>query len=127
MKRVENFHKTIYRIKKGNERNLWEWESPTRYEIIIKREKEWFNPIFQNEKVRLSKKLFEDKSISFGDRMDMMRKFDRTYTIHKWLWGEQNKYDAMAKKWEFQQAMISRDYKAVTLCDDVIGLVFEYL
>jgi hypothetical protein len=45
----------------------------------------------------------------------------------KWLWGEQNKYEMMAKKWEFNEAMISRDYKAVTLGDDVIGLVFEYL
>jgi len=45
----------------------------------------------------------------------------------KWLWAEQNKVDMMAKKWEFQQAMISRDYKTTTLCDDVIGLVFEYL
>jgi hypothetical protein len=51
---------------------------------------------------------------------------DKKYP-QKWLWNEQNKYEMMAKKWEFQQAMISRDYKAITLCDDVIGLINEYL
>lgn len=45
----------------------------------------------------------------------------------KWFMNEANKYDMMAKKWEFNEAMISRDYKTITLCDDVIGVVFEYL
>jgi hypothetical protein len=31
------------------------------------------------------------------------------------------------KKVEFYQAMVSRDYKVVTLCDDVIGVVFGFL
>ena len=31
------------------------------------------------------------------------------------------------KKVEFYQSMISRDYKTVTLCDDVIGVIFEFL
>ena len=71
---------------------------------------------------------------------EMKKKFPMWYKFEKgrttfssliykknWLLNERNKYEMMAKKWEFQQAMISRDYKAVTLCDDVIGLVFEYL
>jgi hypothetical protein len=40
---------------------------------------------------------------------------------------EMNRWDTEEKKWEFNEAMISRDYKTTTLCDDVIGLVFEYL
>jgi hypothetical protein len=60
----------------------------------------------------------------YGDRW--VQYVDKNYP-QKWLWNEQNKYEMMAKKWESNQAMISRDYKAVTLCDDVIGLINEYL
>jgi hypothetical protein len=31
------------------------------------------------------------------------------------------------RKKAFYQAMLSRDYKTISLCDDVIGIVFEYL
>ena len=31
------------------------------------------------------------------------------------------------KRVEFYQAMLSRDYKTVSLCDDVIGVIFEFL
>lgn len=79
---------------------------------------------------------YEEFAAKLGAKFPMFHKigtngrwrshFD-TNLPQKWLWGEQNKYDLVAKKWEFNEAMISRDYKAITLCDDVIGLVFEYL
>lgn len=42
------------------------------------------------------------------------------------LW-KLNKMNEIDKRIIFYDAMISRDYKAVTLCDDVIGLIYEYL
>jgi hypothetical protein len=42
------------------------------------------------------------------------------------LW-KLKKMDEIEKRVAFYDAMISRDYKAVTLCDDVIGLIYEYL
>ena len=67
---------------------------------------------------------------SLDDRFFKMRKFDNRYMNR---FETMNCFDEIGEihtkmlKNEFYEAMISRDYKTTTLCDDVIGLVFEYL
>lgn len=109
---------------------------------LIDDEREEYNRLYMEMRLNYANLLtdydaeYEEFKAKLGAKFPMFHKiatngkwrsyFDENLP-QKWLWGEQNKYDMMAKKWEFQQAMISRDYKATTLCDDVIGLVFEYL
>jgi hypothetical protein len=45
----------------------------------------------------------------------------------KFFYWKLKKMDEIEKRVAFYDAMLSRDYKAVTLCDDVIGLIYEYL
>ena len=67
---------------------------------------------------------------SLDERFLKMKKFDNRYMNR---FETMNCFDEIGEKHtkmlknEFYGAMISRDYKAVTLCDDVIGLINEYL
>jgi hypothetical protein len=128
-----------------------------RYVIATHYEEKWHNSCFQEYYRALKKKDEEFISAEFsnyinyysedakGDRQRFqdacIKNCPELYQIGKdgeykwtnkglkerWFMNEANKYDMMMKKWEFNEAMISRDYKTTTLCDDVIGLVFEYL
>ena len=140
MKRIPTFRKTG--VKK-DPRRIKDWWCCL-YTNVIKMDIEWeaegFNRMFQQFRYKVQDKQWEKMGENWNDR-DFIRLFPENYRVNKygeiifafervkkrWLWEEQNKYDMMAKKWEFQQAMISRDYKAITLCDDVIGLINEYL
>lgn len=97
MKRVENFHKTIFKVKKGTGRNSGDWgEIPTRLATIIDMEWRIFNPIFQDEKVRMIKEMdvkAREMGTDFGERMENIRKFHINFTKVKWMWVEQNKYE----------------------------------
>ena len=151
MARINNYNKkqTMLCEKKG----LY---NKNRYNICVFNEEYRYNSYFQNHYEKASEeknKYYEEMIDKYRNyytedrdeeeekvKEEMKTKFPMWYKFEKgkttfssiiyknnWLLNERNKYDTMAKKWEFQQAMISRDYKAVTLCDDVIGLVFEYL
>jgi len=72
----------------------------------------------------------EKRDKSLDERFLKMKKFDNRYMNR---FETMNCFDEIGEKHtkmlknEFYGAMISRDYKAVTLCDDVIGLINEYL
>lgn len=102
----------------------------------------WSGSVFK-KKVRYVKYNGKDKKQKFFIWYGVLDKLDKSLderflkmkkdTRYMNRFETMNCYDEIGEKHtkilknEFYVAMISRDYKAVTLCDDVIGLVFEYL
>jgi hypothetical protein len=130
-------HTRRYNTCKYNEEYRYNSYLQNNYEKASKEKNEYYQEMIDKYRNYYTEEgMSEDEIIKdeMKKKFPMWYKFEKgktTFSVsifkNNWLLNERNKYDMMAKKWEFQQAMISRDYKAVTLCDDVIGLVFEYL
>jgi hypothetical protein len=140
MKRIPTFRKTGVKFDPRRIKDWWCCVYTNVELMDIEWEAQEFNRLYQMFRFRKQDEQWKKVREDFEDE-DLIRLFPENYRVNRfgeivfaydrvkkrWMWEEQKKYDTMAKKWEFQQAMISRDYKATTLCDDVIGLVFEYL
>ena len=133
----------VYNLKRYHIANIYEEKSHNScyqeyYTALKKKDEEFISAQFNNyinyytEDAKGDRKRFTDACVKNcpefyikGENGEY--KWTNKGLKEKWFMNEANKYDMMAKKWEFNQAMISRDYKTITLCDDVIGVVFEYL
>jgi hypothetical protein len=86
--------------------------------------------IDENHKLRNANPWFYNRDMYEPNYCDM---YGGTYGIsnnkkeYKFFLWKLKKMDEIEKRVVFYDAMLSRDYKEVTLCDDVIGLIYEYL